>query len=239
MKQQWDLRFHERLEERNRIARELHDTLLQGFHGLILRLQAVRDMLPTQPDAASEALGLAIDRAAEAIAEGRDAVQALRGDQDDLDELDESLTTLDFEFRTEAAGTHGHAHTVYRVLVEGTPRPLHPVVRDELYRIAREAVRNAFRHAHAKQVELEIQYDDAAIRLRVCDDGVGIDPQVLRSGRRDGHYGLPGMRERARTLGGRFEVWSELRRGTEIGVAIPGIIAYARLTDSSQPDILP
>ena len=227
---QWNLRFHERLEERNRIARELHDTLLQSFHGLILRFQAARDMLPERPDAANEALGSAIDRAAAAVAESRHAVQALRGEQDGLDELGESLATLDGEFRTATAAEaqHGHFHTAYRIVLEGTPRRLHPLVRDDLYRIAREAVGNAFRHANAKQVELELQYDDAVFTLRVRDDGVGIDPQVLRSGRRKDHYGLPGMRERATSIGGQFELWSELNSGTEIQVTIPGTIAYAR-----------
>jgi signal transduction histidine kinase/ligand-binding sensor domain-containing protein len=240
IKRQWTLRFHERLEERNRIARELHDTLLQSFHGLILRFQAVRDLLPAQPEPASEALDFAIDRAAEAVNEGRNAVQELRGEQDDLNELGESLATLDCEFRMEArSADNGDVGAAYRVLMKGTPRRLHPVVRDDLYRIAREAVCNAFRHAHAKQVELGMQYDNAVLRLWVRDDGVGIDPQVLRSGRREGHYGLPGMRERAKALGGRLEVSSELRRGTEVGITIPGVIAYARFNDSSQADILP
>ncbi|WP_321476365.1 two-component regulator propeller domain-containing protein [uncultured Paludibaculum sp.] len=232
VQQQWNLRFQERLDERTRIARELHDTLLQSFHGLILRFQAVRDMLPEEPDAAGVALGSAIDQAAAAITEGRDAVQALRGEEE-CDDLGESLATVDREFRDEMRGTQpAGVDTSYRVLVEGTPRRLHPVVRDDLYRIAREAVRNAFRHAQAKQIELDIRYDDGALRLRVRDDGSGIDPQVLTSGRRKGHYGLPGMRERATSIGGQFEIWSELRRGTEIEVTIPGMIAYARFEDS-------
>ncbi|MGC4051235.1 MAG: two-component regulator propeller domain-containing protein [Paludibaculum sp.] len=231
VKRQWNLRFQERLDERTRIARELHDTLLQSFHGLILRFQAARDMLPGEPEAACEALGSAIDRAAAAITEGRDAVQALRGEEE-CDDLGESLAMVDREFRDELTGPQKPgADTSYRVLVEGTPRQLHPVVRDDLYRIAREAVRNAFRHAHAKQIELDIRYDEGALRLRVRDDGAGIDPQVLGSGRRKGHYGLPGMRERATSIGGQFEIWSELRRGTEIEVTIPGMIAYARFQD--------
>jgi signal transduction histidine kinase/ligand-binding sensor domain-containing protein len=234
VKRQWTLRFQERLDERTRIARELHDTLLQSFHGLILRFQAVRDMLPDEPAAAGDALSSAIDRAAEAITEGRDAVQALRGEQEEYDDLGESLAAIDREFRIETRGAHQQdAHASYRVLVEGTPRRLHPVVRDDLYRIAREAVRNAFHHAGAQQIELDIRYEDAELRLRVRDDGKGIDPHVLSSGRRSGHYGLPGMRERATSIGGQFEIWSELRRGTEIEITIPGMIAYVRFGDSS------
>ncbi|MGJ5816763.1 sensor histidine kinase [Paludibaculum fermentans] len=232
VQRQWNLRFQERLDERTRIARELHDTLLQSFQGLILRFQAVRDMLPEEPAAAGEALEFAIDRAAAAVTEGRDAVQALRGEEE-FDDLGESLATVDREFRDEMRGSREFGvDTSYRVLVEGTPRQLHPVVRDDLYRIAREAVRNAFRHARAKQIELDIRYDDGAFRLRVRDDGAGIDPQVLDSGRRKGHYGLPGMRERTTSIGGQFAIWSKLERGTEIEVTIPGTIAYARIEES-------
>jgi len=232
MKRQWNVRFQERLDERTRIARDLHDTLLQSFHGLILRFQAVRDMLPEDPEAASDALGSAIERSALAITEARDAVQALRGEDED-DDLVGALARMDREFRLEVENIHlPEVETRYRVLIEGPPRRLHPVVRDDLYRIAREAVGNAFRHAHASQIELDIRYDKGAFRLRVRDDGGGIDPQVLTSGRREGHYGLPGMRERTTSIGGQFEIWSELRRGTEIEVTIPGMIAYPRSEDA-------
>lgn len=232
----WTLRFEERIEERSRIARELHDTLLQSFHGLILRFQAVRDMLPEQPEAASDALGSVIDRAAAAITEGRDAVQALRGEEE-CDDLGESLATIDQEFRSEAPGSlQAVTGAGYRVLVEGTPRRLHPVVRDDLYRIAREAVRNAFRHAEATAIELDIRYDERLFCLRVRDDGAGIDPHVLDLGRRRGHYGLPGMRERATSIGGQFEIWSEVRRGTEIEVTVPALIAYVPAEPAGPPE---
>lgn len=237
MQRVWDVRFQARLDERTRIARDLHDTLLQSFHGLILRFQAVRDMLPHKPDAACTELGSVIDRAAAAITEGRHAVQALRGEEGYQD-LGESLAALDREFRNEARSTQmAESEIGYRVLVEGTPRRLHPVVRDDIYRTAREAVRNAFRHAHATRIELDIRYDEGAFRLRVRDDGEGIDPAVMNSGRRQGHYGLPGMRERTTSIGGQFEIWSELRRGTEIEITIPGKIAYARIEDSEGRDL--
>lgn len=228
MKRQWNLRFQERLDERTRIARDLHDTLLQSFQGLLLRFQAVRNILPDEPDSACEAMDSVIERAAEAIAEGRDAVQSLRGEEE-YDDFGESLATIDHEFRGEVRGSQrSETETKYRVLVEGTPQRLHPVVRDDLYRIAREAVRNAFRHAQAQQIEVDIRYDEGTLCLRVRDDGNGIDPHVLSVGRLKGHYGLPGMRERATSIGGQFEVWSEVRRGTEIQVTVPSIIAYAR-----------
>lgn len=106
----------------------------------------------------------------------------------------------------------GAAVPTFRVLVEGVPRTINPIVRDELYRIGREAIGNAFRHARATEIEVELIYNAHALALRVRDDGVGIESRLLANGRRDGHWGLPGMRERTRGLGGRFTLWSELRQ---------------------------
>jgi signal transduction histidine kinase len=109
--------------------------------------------------------------------------------------------------------------------LQGSPRDLHPIVRDELYRIAREALRNAFKHAGASHVEVEISYGERALRLRIRDDGEGIPAQILEQGR-SGHYGLPGMRERARQVGAEFNIWSGDSSGTEIEVSLAGSIAY-------------
>ena len=100
-------------------------------------------------------------------------------------------------------------------------RTLHPVLRDEIYRIAGEALRNAFRHAQARRIEVEIRYGERQFRLRVRDDGKGIDPEVLNEQGRAGHWGLPGMRERAERIGGSLEIWSELDSGTEVELSIP------------------
>jgi signal transduction histidine kinase len=116
------------------------------------------------------------------------------------------------------------------VLVEGTPRNLHPILRDEVYRLAAEALRNAFRHAAAQQVEVEIRYDEKRFRLRVRDDGKGISPELLSGDGREGHYGLPGMKERARLVGGKLTIWSEVEEGTEIELMIPASKAYLNLT---------
>jgi signal transduction histidine kinase len=112
--------------------------------------------------------------------------------------------------------------------VEGVSRNLHPILRDEIYRIAAEALRNAFRHAHAHQIEVEIRYDDQDFRLRVRDDGRGFDPAVSPSEGRAGHYGLPGMKERAKIVGGKLTVWSEVDAGTEVELQIPASTAYAK-----------
>ena len=116
----------------------------------------------------------------------------------------------------------------FHVEVEGTPRDLHPILRDEVYRIAGEALRNAFQHAQAQRIEVEIRYDERQLRLRVRDDGKGIDPKVLNEGGRAGHYGLQGMRERAKLMGGKLAVWSELDSGTEVELRIPASDAYER-----------
>src|SRR5207245_568369 len=118
----------------------------------------------------------------------------------------------------------------FQVEVEGTPRNLHPILRDEVYRLAGEALRNAFRHAQARRIEVEIRYDQKQFRLRVRDDGKGIDPTVLGGEGREGHYGLHGMRERAKLVGGKVAVWSERDSGTEVELSIPASTAYVTTT---------
>ncbi len=115
-----------------------------------------------------------------------------------------------------------------------TPRDLHPILRDEVYRITGESIRNAFRHADAKQIEVEIHYDDRRLRVRVRDDGKGIDPKLLSDDGREGHFGLRGMRERAKLIGGKLTVWSELDAGTELELSIPAARAYTTVTDGQQ-----
>ena len=218
---QLTLRFEERLAERTRIARELHDTLLQSFQALMLHLQAVSDGLP--PGKSKDALGKVLDRADRAIVEGRDAIQNLRSPARVNDELVEALTTLGEEFAGDREGGTGSAS--FRVSIEGIPRSLHPFVGDDIYRMAREALRNAFRHAQANRIEADITYGKRLLRLRIRDDGKGIDPKLLQTGRA-GHWGLPGMRERAQQIGAQLDIWSECGRGTEVELSIPGSIAY-------------
>jgi signal transduction histidine kinase len=223
---QFDMRLEERVGERTRIARELHDNLLQSFHGLMLRFQLVQKMLPDRPVEAQNALRIAIDRAAGAITEGRDAVQALRSGALASNELIPALKALGEEMSAIYADPEtGQNTSEFRLVVEGTPEPLHPVLQDELFRIAREAVGNAFRHAGAKSVEVEVRFDGGALRLRVRDDGVGMESSVANGGR-TGHWGLRGMRERANNIGAGFELWSEAGAGTEIEVIVPNTIAY-------------
>ena len=217
-------RFDERLAERTRIARELHDTLLQTFSASLLRFQSVSKMLPARPDEAKLRVDTAIEQASSAIAEGRDAVHQLRaGASTDVD-LVQSISN----FVGELAGSSGENLPGFRLQVEGTPRDLDPLLRDEAYRIAAEALRNAVRYAGARQIEVEIRYDEQQLRLRIRDDGKGIAPGVLEQGYASGHWGLRGMRERAKLLGGNLEVWSQAGSGTEIELAVPAARAYAR-----------
>jgi len=212
-----------RLGERERIARELHDTLLQSFHGVLLRFQSVYNLLPTRPEEAQKTLGSAIDQAAQAITEGRDAVQELRSSTVITNDLARAIGTLGEELARSETNSNS---VVFHVEVEGTPKNLHPLLRDEVYRVAVEALRNAFKHAQARRIEVEIRYDEQQLRLRVRDDGKGIDPGLLSEEGRPGHYGLRGIRERAKLLGGKLEVWSEHDSGTELELSIPASRAY-------------
>jgi signal transduction histidine kinase len=218
----FEMTLEARIGERTRIARDLHDTLLQGFHGLLLRFQTVSLLLPERPIEAKEKLDSAIEQAASAITEGRDAVQGLRASTVERNDLALAISTLGEELENDSSN---HRPATFRVSVEGQARDLHPILRDEIYKIAAEALRNAFHHAQAKQVEVEIRYDDE-FRLRVRDDGKGIDAAVLSSHGLEGHYGLRGMRERATLIKGKLAVWSEVNEGTEVELRVPASAAY-------------
>jgi signal transduction histidine kinase/ligand-binding sensor domain-containing protein len=221
---QFDLTVEARVGERTRIARELHDTLLQSFHGLLLRFQTASYLLPERPAEAKQKLDGAIEHAVKAITEGRDAVQGLRSSTVEGDDLALAIRTLGDELAT---GATVHPPVAFRVGVEGYARHLRPIVRDEIYKIAAEALRNSFRHAEAGRVEVEIRYDSDEFRLRVRDDGKGIDQAILAAQGLEGHYGLRGMPERAALIGGKLAVWSEVGEGTEVELRIPASIVYA------------
>jgi signal transduction histidine kinase len=149
-------------------------------------------------------------------------VQGLRASTVERNDLALAISTLGEELENDSSN---HRPATFRVSVEGQARDLHPILRDEIYKIAAEALRNAFHHAQAKQVEVEIRYDDE-FRLRVRDDGKGIDAAVLSSHGLEGHYGLRGMRERATLIKGQLAVWSEVNEGTEVELRVPASAAY-------------
>ena len=220
----FNMRLEERIEERTRIARELHDTLLQSFQGLMFSFQAARNLLPGRTEEAIRTLDGAIRKGDEAVAEGRDAIQNLRLSSDQR-RLEDLLAATGQELRDAQDGNS--APVVFQVIVEGQPRSLSPLLQDEIYRIAREVLRNAFQHARASRIEAAIHYEPHLFRLRIRDDGKGIEAAVLQEGARTGHWGLPGIRERAKRIGARLKLWSESGAGTEVELTVPASVAYA------------
>jgi signal transduction histidine kinase/ligand-binding sensor domain-containing protein len=227
---EFNIRLEERVGERTRVARELHDTLLQSFQGLLLRFQTASNLLPTRPQEAKQRLDNGIDLAAQAITEGRVAVQGLRDSTTLTNDLPVALSTLGGELAAEETKNP----PVFEVDVEGEPRDLHPILRDEVYRIAGEALRNAFRHAQASRIEVEIHYDAQELRLRIRDDGEGIPAHLAGGDGAPRHFGLRGMRERAKLIGGHLEMWSNVDSGTEIELTMPASVAYVKLATQSR-----
>jgi signal transduction histidine kinase len=218
-----EIRFAERMGERSRIARDLHDTLLQTFHGLLLQFRAAYQLLPARPEDARRRLGTAIEGAFEAITEGRNAVQGLRSFAAETDDLAAAIKTLGEELIAQCMQT---APVEFRVEISGTPTALRPLARDEIYRIAGESLRNAFRHARATRIEVDFYYEARELRVRVRDNGKGIDAQLLEDPVAQGHFGIHGMRERANLLDGKLTVWTAPSSGTEIDLCIPGSRVY-------------
>jgi hypothetical protein len=215
-------RLGERMDERERIARELHDTLLQGFQGLMLRFQTVMEEIPEIPDnrPVRGKMEKVLERGDEVLFEGRESVSKLRAEARHGEDLPEAIASCGEEL------AQNHA-TQFSMAIVGTSQPLNPVAVDEAYRIGREALVNAFTHSNALKIECEISYDPAGVRLRIRDDGHGINPEILKGGRA-GHWGLSGMRERAQNVGGQLNVWSNAGAGTEIELILPSKVAYLR-----------
>jgi len=221
-----EARLQAQLSERERIARVLHDTLLQSVQGLILRFQAVADRIPKR-EPARDLMENSLERADQVLAESRDRVKDLRALDGDVAELAQALAAEGEQLAL--------AHPArFRASVEGVRRDLHPIVREEALLIAREALGNAFRHAGAQHIEAEVSFGAAALHIRIRDDGGGISADVLRAGGRPGHFGLLGMRERAEKIRGHLDIWSKPDAGTEIDLRVPADIAYRRSQGGSR-----
>lgn len=218
----YEIALYARLGERARIARDLHDTLLQTYQASLLWFRAAMNVLPEQPLDAKQRLELALDRAEAAIAEGRDAVQGLRASTVEVNDLAEAIAAIGADL------TRQHAATapVVGVAVDGASRGLNPLVREEACRIAGEALRNAFHHADARHVTVTLHYGARQFRLTIVDDGKGIEPATLEGQQPGSHFGLPGMRERAGVIGGQLDVRSANGRGTEVELRVPDHHAY-------------
>jgi signal transduction histidine kinase len=169
----------------------------------------------------------ALDRADDLMAEGRDRVRGLRDSRAGGNDLTQAFSNVAREFVNAS-------HTSCRVLVEGDVRSLRPLVRDEVYRIGCEAIVNAFLHAQSREIEVEICYSAKELRLRIHDDGCGIDPNVLASGGKSSHWGLSGMRERASRIRGHLDIRSRAGAGTEIELTVPGSLAYMAASSKSR-----
>jgi signal transduction histidine kinase/ligand-binding sensor domain-containing protein len=217
VKWQMNLRFEDQLSERIRIAQELHDTLLQGVISASMLLHVAADELPPE-SVGKRKLTRVLALMGDVMEEGRRALRGLRAQQTSSFDLDQAFKRIREELSMDES-------IEFRVAEEGRRRQLHPTVRDDVYRIGREALVNAYRHSGATVIEVEMEYGSRSFSVFVRDDGCGIGPEVLRSGL-EGHWGLIGMRERAERIGGRLNIWSREAGGTEIRLCIPNRIAF-------------
>jgi signal transduction histidine kinase len=211
-------RFDERLSERTRIARDLHDTLLQTIQGSkLVADSALRPSTdPTRMRGSMEQLSIWLGRATE---EGRVALNSLRTSTTETNDLAAA-------FRRSIGECQIHSSMDASFSVAGEVSEMHPIVRDEVYRIGYEAIRNACVHSQAAHLQVELTYAEDLV-LRVRDNGVGIDPAIVGQGK-EGHFGLQGMRERASRIMARLTVETSTASGTEIKLVVPGSIIYRR-----------
>jgi len=218
----FEIALYARLGERTRIARELHDTLLQTFQASLLWFRTAINVLPERPLEAKQRLELALERAEAAIVEGRDAVRALRASTVEVNDLAEAIAAVGADL----TNAHAADAPVVDVAVDGASRHLNPLMREEAWRIASEALRNSFHHADARHITVTLHYGPRQFRLTIADDGKGIDAATIEGQQPVGHFGLPGMRERAAVVGGELDVRSAIGRGTEVELRVPGRNAY-------------
>lgn len=226
-------RMQARLDERERIARALHDTFLQSVQGLVLRFQTLLKRLPD--DDARALAERILDQADGVMAEGRDQLTGLRTAALHDGDLQRSLAAFGQALEQEQQERPANAHDAgpaarrprFTLAALGAYRPLTEAATEQAYHIAREALLNAWQHAQADRVAVELTYDVDHFLLQVRDDGRGMDQQVLLDGQRPGHWGLTGMRERARLLDGTVALWSAPGKGTEIRLKLPAARAYA------------
>ena len=214
---QLNVRFQERLAERTRIAQELHNTLLQGFVSASMQLDVAEDQLPDDSPT-KPVLKRILQLMGRVTEEGRSALRGLRTADDDSRDLELAFSRVQQELAIDEKIS-------YRVVARSATRPLRPVIRNEVYRIGREALANAFLHSRANTVEVEVEYASKYLRIMVRDDGCGIDPQVLDAGRQ-GHWGLLGMRERSEGIGASLRLLSRIGAGTEVELTVPSAIAF-------------
>lgn len=219
-------RLEERFQERERIARELHDTLLQSVQGMMLSFQAVADSLP-KDSRARHSMEQALDRAEQVIAEGRDRITGLRGQIAPSEDLTVAFQAIPLDVGPVSSAAFSASNM-------GEQVPLRNEVRDAFYQVGREAVLNAFRHAQASQIAVRFTYTSGTFEMSVVDDGIGIEPLYQRMQGRPEHSGLRGMYELAERTGARLAITSNARDGTRIRLSLPGSVAYKHTVESKQ-----
>jgi signal transduction histidine kinase len=206
-----NVRLEERDSERARIARELHDTLFQGFFGASMMLHNVVEAMPEDsPD--KHSMGKAIQVVRRVLEEGRAVLQGLRAPRFAPASIERDLSEYVEEFALSGVRCE--------ISVTGTPRALRADVQEQINLIGREALVNALLHSEATCIEAEVEYSPRRLRVMVRDNGRGIDPQVAKA-RRDSHWGLLGMRERAEGIGATLQIWSRPGAGTEVEILVP------------------
>ena len=210
-------RLDEREAERTPIAQDLHHTVLPGIVSAAVQRHIAVGQLPAN-SLAKLRLSRVLEWMRHLMEEDRNAVRRLRSSNSDPDDLGQAFSRIPQNSGIEV-------QIDFRVIVLGSARKLHPLIRDEVYHIGRELLVNAFRHSGASCIEVELEYAPRHFRIVVRDDGCGIDPRVLHAGR-EGHRGLPGMRERAERVGARLTVWSRAAAGTEAALSVPNSVAF-------------
>ncbi len=224
------LLLEERMQERERIARDLHDTFFQGIQGLLLRFNTGTAQLK-KDEPARAIFEEALQQSDAVMLEGRELVLDLRSGTQEKSVLSEAFAEVGISLRS---GRDVH----FGIISHGLPKTLRPLIFEEAYRIGKEALTNAFRHARASEIELELNYAETGFRLRVRDNGIGLEEGVLSDGFRQGHWGLPGMRERTDKIGGHLELWSREGVGTEIELRLSAAVAYQDTTRSLRHRLL-
>ncbi|MBW8828995.1 MAG: hypothetical protein JF606_06110 [Burkholderiales bacterium] len=231
LRRRFEIAMYARLGERSRIARDLHDTLLQTYQASLLWFRAAINTLPDRPLEAKQRLEVALDRAESAIVEGREAVQGLRDSTVEVNQLAEAIAAIGADLTNAHVAAGAPA---LGVVVDGAYRGLNPLVREEVWRIAGEALRNSFRHAHARHITATLHYGARQFRLTIVDDGKGLEEATIKGQQPTNHFGLPGMRERAAVIGGQLDIRSTIGRGTEVELRVPGRNAYEAAARSTR-----
>jgi len=211
-------RLYERLAERERIARDLHDTFFQGIQGLLLRFDLGMKRL-VKGDPVRAFLEDALTQSDQVMRQGRELVLDLRTRSSEAGDLAHDLEAAAAEFAKQYSAR-------FTLVVTGRERALNSLIAEELYKLGSEALFNSFRHASAANIEAEIIFGANELGLNIRDDGTGVSQDILLHGGVDKHYGLPGMKERAEQIGARFSIFSRAGSGTEIEVKVPSKVAY-------------